>query len=46
MTPIAETVRVVAAGEAVLFPAALRQMVTARPRGSAETGLVVPEVTG
>ncbi|MFJ1795916.1 response regulator [Kitasatospora griseola] len=33
---IAEAVRVVAAGEAVLFPAALRRMVTARPRGSAE----------
>ncbi len=33
---IAEAVRVVAAGEAILFPAALRQMVTARPRGSAE----------
>ncbi|MFF9350199.1 response regulator [Streptomyces sp. NPDC014734] len=33
---IAEAVRVVAAGEAVLFPAALRQMVTARPLNSAE----------
>ncbi|MER5301763.1 response regulator transcription factor [Streptomyces lasiicapitis] len=33
---IAEAVRVVAAGEAILFPAVLRQMVTARPRGSAE----------
>ncbi|MFD5565182.1 response regulator [Kitasatospora griseola] len=33
---IAEAVRVVAAGEAILFPAALRRMVTARPRGSAE----------
>ncbi|WP_425583815.1 LuxR C-terminal-related transcriptional regulator [Streptomyces rectiviolaceus] len=33
---IAEAVRVVAAGEAILFPAALRQMVTARPLGSAE----------
>ncbi|WP_433214486.1 response regulator transcription factor [Microtetraspora malaysiensis] len=33
---IAEAVRVVAAGEALLFPAALRQMVTARPRGAAE----------
>ncbi|WP_031088233.1 response regulator [Streptomyces sp. NRRL WC-3549] len=32
---IAEAVRVVAAGEAILFPAALRQMVTARPLGSA-----------
>ncbi|WP_330455331.1 MULTISPECIES: response regulator transcription factor [unclassified Streptomyces] len=33
---IAEAVRVVAAGEAILFPAALGRMVTARPRGSAE----------
>lgn len=33
---IAEAVRVVAAGEAILFPAALRRMVTARPMGSAE----------
>ncbi|MEU8463968.1 response regulator transcription factor [Streptomyces sp. NPDC029003] len=33
---IAEAVRVVAAGEAILFPAALRRMVTARPVGSAE----------
>ena len=33
---IAEAVRVVAEGEAILFPAALRQMVTARPLGSAE----------
>jgi DNA-binding NarL/FixJ family response regulator len=33
---IAEAVRVVAAGEAVLFPAALGRMVTARPLGSAE----------
>ncbi|MEU7639491.1 MULTISPECIES: response regulator transcription factor [unclassified Streptomyces] len=33
---VAEAVRVVAAGEAILFPAALRQMVTARPLGSAE----------
>ncbi|MBD0741297.1 response regulator transcription factor [Streptomyces sp. CBMA152] len=33
---IAEVVRVVAAGEAILFPAALREMVTARPLGSAE----------
>ncbi|MFE4414722.1 response regulator [Streptomyces sp. NPDC056821] len=33
---IAEAVRVVAASEAILFPAALRQMVTARPLGSAE----------
>ncbi|MEU9944881.1 response regulator [Streptomyces lavendulae] len=33
---IAEAVRVVAAGEAVLFPAALGRMVAARPRGSAE----------
>ncbi|BAU84218.1 two-component system response regulator [Streptomyces laurentii] len=33
---IAEAVRVVAAGEAILFPAALRRMVTARPRDSAE----------
>ncbi|MFJ7195642.1 MULTISPECIES: response regulator [unclassified Streptomyces] len=33
---IAEAVRVVAAGEAILFPAALRQMVTARPQNSAE----------
>ncbi|MER5867242.1 response regulator transcription factor [Kitasatospora sp. NPDC002040] len=33
---IAEAVRVVAAGEAVLFPSALRRMVTARPLSSAE----------
>lgn len=33
---IAEAVRVVAAGEAVLFPAALGRMVAARPLGSAE----------
>lgn len=33
---IAEAVRVVAAGEAVLFPAALRRMVAARPLGSAQ----------
>ncbi|MFE4971527.1 response regulator [Kitasatospora sp. NPDC056651] len=33
---IAEAVRVVAAGEAVLFPAALRRMVAARPLDSAE----------
>ncbi|MGW6918865.1 response regulator [Kitasatospora sp. NPDC054939] len=33
---IAEAVRVVASGEAILFPAALRRMVAARPRGSAE----------
>ncbi|MFF3068996.1 response regulator [Kitasatospora sp. NPDC057904] len=33
---IAEAVRVVAAGEAIVFPAALRQMVTARPLNSAE----------
>jgi DNA-binding NarL/FixJ family response regulator len=33
---IAEAVRVVAAGEAVLFPAALRRMVVPRPLGSAE----------
>ncbi|MFG3285538.1 response regulator [Streptomyces sp. NPDC048111] len=33
---IAEAVRVVAAGEAILFPTALRQMVSARPRKSAE----------
>ncbi|ATL31571.1 response regulator transcription factor [Streptomyces formicae] len=33
---IAEAVRVVAAGEAILFPAALRQMVTTRPRESAD----------
>lgn len=33
---IAEAVRVVAAGEAILFPAALRRMVGARPLGSAE----------
>ncbi|MGA4839016.1 response regulator [Streptomyces sp. G45] len=32
---IAEAVRVVAAGEAILFPAALRRMVTARPLDSA-----------
>ncbi|PAU48516.1 DNA-binding response regulator [Streptomyces albireticuli] len=33
---IAEAVRVVAAGEAILFPAALRRMVAARPLESAE----------
>ncbi|WP_327359120.1 response regulator transcription factor [Streptomyces sp. NBC_01304] len=33
---IAEAVRVAAAGEAILFPAALRRMVAARPLGSAE----------
>ncbi|WP_372411642.1 response regulator [Streptomyces luteireticuli] len=33
---IAEAVRIVAAGEAILFPAALRRMVTARPPASAE----------
>ncbi|WP_030905973.1 response regulator transcription factor [Streptomyces sp. NRRL F-5126] len=33
---IAEAVRVTASGEAILFPAALRRMVTARPLGSAE----------
>ncbi|WP_229354652.1 response regulator transcription factor [Streptomyces sp. UNOB3_S3] len=33
---MAEAVRVVAAGEAILFPAALRRMVTARPLTSAE----------
>ncbi|MET9414596.1 response regulator transcription factor [Streptomyces klenkii] len=33
---IVEAVRVVAAGEAILFPAALRRMVAARPLGSAE----------
>ncbi|MDH6144473.1 DNA-binding NarL/FixJ family response regulator [Kitasatospora sp. GP30] len=33
---IAEAVRVVAAGEAILFPAALRRMVAARPLASAE----------
>ncbi len=33
---IAEAVRVVAAGEAILFPATLRRMVAARPRNSAE----------
>ncbi|MFJ8473221.1 response regulator [Kitasatospora sp. NPDC094011] len=33
---IAEAVRVVVAGEAILFPAALRRMVTARPLGSVE----------
>ncbi len=33
---IAEAVRVVAAGEAILFPTALRRMVTARPRASAD----------
>ncbi|MEU6014534.1 response regulator transcription factor [Streptomyces sp. NPDC047515] len=33
---IAEAVRVVATGEAILFPAALRRMVAARPLGSAE----------
>ncbi len=33
---IAEAVRVVAAGEAVLFPAALGRMVAARPLGSAQ----------
>ncbi|WP_030060968.1 MULTISPECIES: response regulator transcription factor [Streptomyces] len=33
---IAEAVRVVAAGEAILFPAALRRMVAARPLNSAQ----------
>jgi DNA-binding NarL/FixJ family response regulator len=33
---IAEAIRVVAAGEAILFPAALRRMVTARPLSSAD----------
>ncbi|GAB2688942.1 response regulator transcription factor [Kitasatospora kifunensis] len=33
---IAQAVRVVAAGEAILFPAALRRMVAARPLSSAE----------
>ncbi|WP_249401938.1 response regulator transcription factor [Streptomyces sp. YIM 121038] len=33
---IAEAVRVVAAGEAILFPSALRRMVAARPLGSAD----------
>ncbi|NED32687.1 response regulator transcription factor [Streptomyces sp. SID8499] len=33
---IAEAVRIVAAGETILFPAALRQMVTARPLSCAE----------
>ncbi|MGA5194760.1 response regulator [Streptomyces exfoliatus] len=33
---IAEAVRVVAAGEAILFPATLRRMVAARPRDSAD----------
>ncbi|MFJ3079242.1 response regulator [Streptomyces halstedii] len=33
---MAEAVRVVAAGETILFPAALRRMVTARPLSSAE----------
>ncbi|MFF1872192.1 response regulator transcription factor [Kitasatospora herbaricolor] len=33
---IAQAVRVVAAGEAILFPAALRRMVAARPLGSAQ----------
>ncbi|MFG2748733.1 response regulator [Streptomyces xanthophaeus] len=33
---IAEAVRVVAEGEAILFPAALRRMVAVRPLGSAE----------
>ncbi|CAL2073805.1 conserved hypothetical protein [Streptomyces murinus] len=33
---IAQAVRVVAAGEAILFPAALRRLVTARPLDSAE----------
>ncbi|MFD3756355.1 response regulator [Streptomyces sp. NPDC058622] len=33
---IAEAVRVVAAGEAILFPATLRRMVAARPLGSTE----------
>ncbi|OKK22905.1 LuxR family transcriptional regulator [Streptomyces sp. CB00455] len=33
---IAEAVRVVAAGEAILFPAALRRMVSPRPRGCDE----------
>ncbi|MCX5387357.1 response regulator transcription factor [Streptomyces sp. NBC_00083] len=42
---IADAVRVVAAGEAILFPAALRQLVTARPRGSAEA-LPLAALTG
>ncbi|QDQ16626.1 response regulator transcription factor [Streptomyces spectabilis] len=33
---IAEAVRVVAAGDAILFPSALRRMVAARPLGSAD----------
>jgi DNA-binding NarL/FixJ family response regulator len=33
---IAEAVRIVVAGEAILFPAALRRMVTARPLSSAD----------
>ncbi|MEV6756817.1 response regulator transcription factor [Streptomyces sp. NPDC051214] len=33
---IAEAVRMVAAGETILFPSALRRMVTARPLGSIE----------
>ncbi|MFI0985057.1 response regulator [Streptomyces exfoliatus] len=33
---IAEAVRIVAAGEAILFPATLRRMVAARPRDSAD----------
>nr|WP_241999514.1 response regulator transcription factor [Streptomyces klenkii] len=42
---IAEAVRVVATGEAILFPAALRRMVAARPLGSAEA-LPRAELTG
>ncbi|WP_367139789.1 response regulator [Streptomyces sp. STD57] len=42
---IAEAVRVVAAGEAILFPSALRRMVAARPLGSAEA-LPRAELTG
>ncbi|WP_228775448.1 response regulator transcription factor [Streptomyces sp. NRRL B-1677] len=42
---IAEAVRVVATGEAILFPAALRRMVAARPLGSAEA-LPRTELTG
>ncbi|MEU7577459.1 response regulator transcription factor [Streptomyces sp. NPDC041068] len=42
---IAEAVRVVAAGETILFPAALRRMVAARPLDSAEA-LPRAELTG
>lgn len=42
---IAEAVRVVAAGEAILFPAALRRMVAARPPAAAEA-LPKAELTG